>query len=515
MSQSRTENAIQNTAAAILLQLVLILTRFSTQTVFIYTLGKQYTGVAGVFSDLLLMLSGAELGIGAAVLFSLYQPISENDEEKICAYMNLLKRVYHVLALVIMLIGLALLPFLTYIIKDVPDIKENIQLIFFLLVMKTSCSYLLSYRSILFEAYQQKRVISLLSCGITIFTTIVQIIILLFTKEYLLFLIIDIVGVIAKNVAITFVSYRRYPMILHGKHALSKEEHKRVWSNVGSLSLYRISRIVLDGTDSVIISTMLGTPMVSRLVGYRMIINYITDFAGQFFHSALPSIGNAVVTETSDHNLGLFRKLNFALFSITCVTGACLFTMLTPFVDMWLGADFSFTISVVAALVLNYYTSMMMIVNTTFRNGYGLYTKGVFSPAIMAVLNIILSLLLGRQFGVFGILIATSISRLATQLWVDPVLLYKYAFHKKMNGYWFEFLARLIIVITCCLLSWFVTWNLSYTVLMLFVRLIAALAISFVTLWIIYGRRDEYKYTISVIKMVGSKMNNRLRRRRG
>lgn len=516
VKHSRTENTLRNTAAAIILQLVLVITRFSTQTVFIYVLGKQYTGVAGVFSDVLLMLSMAELGIGAAVLFSLYQPISQKNEEKIYAYIILLKKVYRILALVVLLIGLLLLPFLSYIIKDIPDIKENIKLIFILLIMKASCSYLLSYRTILFEAYQQKRIVSFLSCGVTIFITILQIMVLLLTRQYLLFLFIDIVGVILKNSCIMMISHRKYPMKLHEKQIfLSKEERNQVWKNVGSLSIYRISKIVLNGTDSVIISIMFGTPLVSHLVAYRTIINYIMDFAGQFFYSALPSVGNAVITETSEHNFKLFRHFRFALFVITCITGTCLFTMLTPFVKIWLGEDYSFHISVVAALVLNYYTSMMMIVNTSFRNGYGLYTKGVFSPVIMTLINIVLSLLFGRYFGVFGILIATSISRFSTQLWVDPVLLYKYAFHKKMNGDWKNFIIMLFVMTFCCTLSWGLTSKLSNSIGMLLIRFMVAVVVSSVTLCGVYGKKEEFIYTVAVVKKLSKKLYVYLKSWRG
>lgn len=507
MNQSRTENTIRNSAAAMLLQIVSILTRFLTQTIFIYTLGKQYTGVSGVFSDLLLMMSGAELGIGAAVLFALYQPVSEQNEEKIRAYAELLKKVYRIVAFAVGLIGVVLLPLLPVIIKDVPDIKESIRLIFFLFVIKSACSYLYSYHGTLFAAYQQKRVVSFLSCGTTVLTAVAQIFVLLLTGNYLWFLVLDIMGVLLRNVCVAAALHKKHPELFRKeKTVLSKAERSSVWHNVWALSLYRFSRIVLDGTDSVIISAILGTPLVSLLFGYRMIINYITDFAGLFFHSAQPSVGNAIATESTEHNFKLFHRMTFALFAITCVTGTCLFVMLTPFIHLWLGAEYCFSFPIVAALVLNYYTSMMMIMNTTFRNGYGLYTKGVFSPAIMAGLNIILSLLAAKPFGVAGILAVTSISRLATQLWVDPVLLYRYAFGRKLGGYFRKFAGRLVVMSFCCAVSFIITRQLPYGYGTLIIRFLVAVTVSMGTIWLLYRRKEEFCYVADVIKKIGKRI---------
>ncbi|MGN0505292.1 MAG: lipopolysaccharide biosynthesis protein [Lachnospiraceae bacterium] len=500
MALSRTENTLRNTAAAMLMQLVSMLARFVTQTVFIYTLGKQYTGVSGVFSDLLHMLSATELGIGTAVLFSLYQPVRQQNREKICAYMALLKKVYHVIAVVIILLGAAMLPFLPYIIKDVPDIRESIRLIFLLFVLKTSLSYLFQYRGILFEACQQKRSLSLLSSAVTVTVTAFQVVVLVFTRQYLLFLLTDIAGVLLKNALVVLVYHRKFPFMVNRSEALSKEERNLVWKNVGSLSLYRVSNIILVGTDSVIISSLLGTPMVGILSGYRMIVNYISDFAGQLFHSALPSVGNAVVAESPEHNYFIYRRLSFALYTITCITATCLFVLLAPFVYLWLGEEYCLPVPVVASLVLNYYTAMMMIANTSFRNAYGLFSKRPEAPVAMALLNIVISIILGRRFGVFGILLATSIARLLTLLWIDPMLIYRYAFHVEWKGYWREFGIRIVMTSCSCMLAFIFTFRLPYRFSMLFVRLFIAAAVSSFLIWLNYRKTAEYAYAIKTVK---------------
>ncbi|MDD6036537.1 MAG: hypothetical protein PUC30_10165 [Lachnospiraceae bacterium] len=512
MTLSRTENTLRNTAAAMLLQFVSMLARFVTQTVFVYTLGKQYTGVAGVFSDLLHMLSAMELGIGTAVLFSLYQPIRQQNKEMICAYITLLKKVYRVVAVAIIVLGVVMLPFLPYIVKDIPDIRENIYLIFLLFVLKTAFSYLFQYRGILFEAYQQKRVLSLLSCIVTVTVTAVQVVGLVITRQYLLFLLLDIAGVILRNLLVMWAYRRRYPFLANRSADLSREEKSLVWKNVGSLSLYRVSTIALVGTDSVIISSLLGTPMVGILSGYRMIVNYVSDFAGQFFHSALPSVGNAVVAESAEHNYLIYRRLSFALYTITSVTATCLFVLLTPFVFLWLGEEYCLSVPVVASLVLNYYTSMMMIANTSFRNAYGLFSKRPEAPLVMTLLNIVFSIMLGKICGVFGILLATSVARLMTLLWVDPMLIYRYAFHTQLKSYSKEFGIRFVMTFCSCMLAYAFTYRLPYRFGMLFVRLFVAIVTSSALLWLRYRRTEEYAFVMNQISKWMRKIKQRVRK---
>lgn len=502
MAFSRTENTVRNTMAAYMLQIVSMIARFVSQTIFIYLLGKQYTGVAGVFSDILQMLAASELGIGAAVLFSLYRPIKEGNNSKVAAYMLLLKKVYHIIAIVIMGGGIILLPFLQYIVKDVPDIKENIYIVFMLYVAKTALSYLFHYRAVLFEAYQYKRIQSYINCIVTVFVIAVQTIVLWLTRQYYSFLILDIAGVLLSNCLLAVTYSKQYPFIKNEKEELLKEEKTQVWKDVGNLSLYRVATIALNATDSVIISSMLGTEVVGALYGYRMLINYVSGFAGQFLHSALPSIGDASVSETTERNFLLYKRLSFGLYAITCVTATCLFVLLSPFVQWWLGAGYVATTGVVCTLVINYYTSMMMIVNTSFRNVYGLFNKKPFSPLYMAIINISLSIVLGKFWGLIGIFAATSISRVLTLFWIDPWLLYKNIYHVPMRDYWKETIKELLLATLSCALTYLCVDHLPNGFAFLFIRLLIALAISCITIWLVYRKTDEISYLLKKVKKI-------------
>ena len=142
----RIKNSLKNIMTGLLGQLIVTITGFITRTVFIYVLGATYLGVSGLFSNVLTLLSFAELGIGQAIIFSLYRPIAEHDEVKICSLMRLYEKVYKFLFLFVLCIGLAILPILPFIIKDINSIP-NIRLIYILFVLNSSFSYLFAYRS--------------------------------------------------------------------------------------------------------------------------------------------------------------------------------------------------------------------------------------------------------------------------------------------------------------------------------------------------------------------------------
>ncbi len=70
-----------------------------------------------------------QLGLGTAVNFSLYGPVARGDKETVKAYMQFYKKAYRIIALVIACVGLALVPFLRFIIRDPVGIDSNADLI--------------------------------------------------------------------------------------------------------------------------------------------------------------------------------------------------------------------------------------------------------------------------------------------------------------------------------------------------------------------------------------------------
>ena len=145
-TKSRTKNALLNMISGSTMQIINVLLGFVSRTIFIKLLNADYLGVNSLYSNILMVLSFAELGIGNAIAFCLYEPIANNDKKRIQALMKFYKKAYSFIGIIIFIIGLGLIPFMNIIIKNPPNIKENLTLIYILFLLNTSISYFFSYK---------------------------------------------------------------------------------------------------------------------------------------------------------------------------------------------------------------------------------------------------------------------------------------------------------------------------------------------------------------------------------
>ena len=127
--KSRTEYSLINMITGIGGYVVNILMSLICRMVFTRSLNAEYLGINGLFTDILSMLSLTELGIGTAMIYALYKPIAEHNHEKIASYMKVYGKAYKAVGTVVALLGVAVMPFLQLIIKETPDIPENLYLI--------------------------------------------------------------------------------------------------------------------------------------------------------------------------------------------------------------------------------------------------------------------------------------------------------------------------------------------------------------------------------------------------
>lgn len=141
-TKSRTEYSILNISTNLVGYALNTILGFVCRIVFVQCLSADYLGVNGLFTNILTMLSLAELGVGGAIVYALYKPLAENDEEKIASLMKLYSKAYRMIGLLIAAIGLALMPFLKLIIREQPNISESIYLLY-------CCTYFILYSNIM------------------------------------------------------------------------------------------------------------------------------------------------------------------------------------------------------------------------------------------------------------------------------------------------------------------------------------------------------------------------------
>lgn len=215
--KSRTANSIRNILTGFIGQALVLGVGFINRIVFIRCLTAEYLGINGLFTNILSMLSLAELGIGTAIVYALYKPLAEHNEEKISALMQFYKKAYNFIGCVVGIVGLFLIPFLTKLIGEAPEIQENLYVIYLFYLFNTVISYFFTYKSSILIADQKNYIVTITNSVIVIGQCILQSIILIVTRNYILYLVCQAIGTIVYNLFISRISDKQYPFLKQKK----------------------------------------------------------------------------------------------------------------------------------------------------------------------------------------------------------------------------------------------------------------------------------------------------------
>lgn len=502
--RSRTENSIINSAMSIVTQVLTVVLNFAVKTVFIKMLNDEYLGVNGLFTNIITMLSLADLGIGIAIPYSLYKPLAKKDEHKINVLMNFYKKVYTIIGIAVLLIGLSLTPFLGLIIKDIPKNVPHLSLIYILFVIHSASSYFFVYKKFLIDSDQKGYITSRIIFTFSTLLSIIQIILLVTTKNYILFLLSSIILVIIQNIYISSKANKLYPFIKNKTdEKLEKEDMEGIKKNVSSLFIYKVGTVIMNGTDNIIISKFIGLIIVGFYSNYVLIINSITTVLNQIFNAITSSIGNLVVTTNKKRSKEVYDNLNFANFWLYALFGVCIIVLINPFINIWIGKKYVMGFSIVFLLVLNFYVLGMQSVTNSFRNAYGLFWIAKYRPIIMVIINIVISVVLVQFIGIEGVLIGTLISRLVTTAWLDPYIVHKYGFEISPKSYYIDYLKYLVIFIAISIiLNYFVSMiTINNIFILILIAILVVISVN-VILVLLFFKTSEFNYFYDKIKKI-------------
>jgi len=423
------------------------------RTAFIKILGNQYTGISSVFTTILTMLSLSELGFGTAIATALYKPLKDRDTIKIQQLMYFYKKAYYFVAGFILIIGLALTPFLKYLIKDVPDIKEDIRLIYSMYIIKTSVSYLMIYKTTLLNADQKIYIVKKLEMICQAIRYIIEVVALIIFREFLLYLIIEIAATIVQNLIITKKAEKEYPYAFQRpENTLSKPSMLSLMKDVKGLSLFKLSGTIGNSIDTILISGFINTSTVAIVGNYTLIKDHLYKLLMQFFTSVIPSIGNLAAEGSGEKQEIVFNRLFYISFLVVNFCSTSMFVLFRPFISLWLGSDYLLSTQISFVISFDFFLYILLEAVASFRTANGLFVKGQYRPLVTALLNVVLSVLLIKRYGIFGTIFATIIARLTTQ-WYDPFLLYKYIFKKSFGKFYVRYLCYIVIYLCGMMLS--------------------------------------------------------------
>lgn len=500
---SRTINSIKNMKIGFITQVLILLINFISRKVFILTLSTEYLGLSGVFSNVLSMLSLAELGIGTAITFSLYKPLSIRDYNQVNALMQLYKKTYTLIGIVVASLGSMLLPLLPYIIKDIPDIPY-INFIYIMYVFNASISYFFSYKSSLIIADQKRYIYTKNHFIINLLFNIIQMILLIMTHNYIIYMIVMILKTLVENITISIKADNIYPFLKQKNEiSVQKETKSEILKNIRAMVFHKIGGIVVMSTDNLLISTFIGVIDVAIYSNYLLIINALNMIFNTVVQSITASIGNLGAVESNKKNIKIFERINF-LFSWICgFSSISLLILFNPFIKIWLGDEYLFSNSIVFLIVLNFYITSMRRSVLVFRDALGLYWYDRYKPLVESLINLIVSIILIYYMGIKGIFIGTLISTLTTSFWVEPYILYKYGFDRRVSVYIRNYFKYFLSTILVGILTVFSCSFISGESLPAFIlKCIVCLTIPNISYGVIFYTNDEFKYYIKLFSSV-------------
>lgn len=494
-SVSRTKNVTVNASLGIITQVIRIFIEFIIRTVFINVLGSEYLGVNGLFTNVLTILSFAELGIGNAIIFSMYKEIANNNVEKIKSLMQLYKKSYITIGSVVLIIGLLITPFIKLMINDTPNISESIYFIYILFLLNTSVSYFYAYKKAIISAHQKEYIINIYRLIVEVIKAVLQIVILILTKNFVLYLIIQIFCTLLDNLLASRKADKLYSYLKDKDvKKLDSEETKGIFSNVRSLVMYKFGSIVLNGTDNIIISKMLGLVTVGVVSNFNLLINTIVTLVGSILNGFTASIGNLNTNNDINKQENVFKQLFLLCVWIYGFCSIAFVILANDFVKLWVGELYQLPLLSIFAIVLHLYVNGIQFAGYTYRITMGLFNRGKYCPIIAAILNILLSILLCYKLGLAGIIFATSISRLVTTTWYDIYMVYRVKFKKSPLTFYLRYVLYFIFVLSIGFVSYELVSLIKYSGVFGFVlKTISCIIIPNALFLLIFFKTKEFK----------------------
>lgn len=458
MSDSRIEKSGVNAAVAVTQNLLNIGLTFLSRIIFVRILDEGYLGINGLFTNILDLLSLADLGIATAMMYSLYDPIARKDTEKIKNLICFFRKIYLGIAGAVFIIGIGIIPFLSHIIHLNHPI-EHITLYYLIALMNVVISYLYVYRTTLMVADQKSYILNNCMIIFRFITFCVQIAVLVLTKNYLLYLLAALVINFLCNWEQNRITLAHYPYLkTHNKTQLPTEDKKTIFENVKALFIYKVAAVINNDIDSILISIMVGTIYVGYYSNYIAVIGAVTTLITAVFTAVKASVGNLVADKKCQitdelQTYKILEFMNYWVVSFSTIAMACLSN---DFIELCFGQKYVLSMIIVFALAANFYTGNIRQSIWVFRETTGFFKEVKYITFVHATLNLLLSIIMGKYLGMFGILAATVVSRLLFASWNEPYMFFRKHFGVSPKSYFYNDLKWGVITLSVGGIIWWI-----------------------------------------------------------
>lgn len=512
MQRSRSEYSVINILTGFGGYFLNTIMGYICRMVFVRCLSAEYLGVNGLFTNILSMLSLAELGIGGAIGFALYKPLAEDDRDKIATLMRFYGKAYRIIGCVVAVVGLLMMPFLNIIITEQPDIQENLYVIYLLYLFNTASTYFFSYRSALLTAAQRNYIVLGINYAVTIMQSIIQIPVLLMNHNYMAYLIVQTIGVFVNNVIVSWWAKKDYPYISkRNVKPLSHDEKRGLFINIKALTINKLSTILVNNTDNIVLTYFSGLVAVGVVSNYVILTNTLSSLTSQLFNSLTASVGNLNAIENDEKKYSFFQILNLSNFWIFGWGAIGIAFVSGDIVRLCFGEEYVLGISIPLVLAINFYIVGMQNAVYAYKNTMGLFRYGQYLLLLTAAINLVLDIVLGNTMGILGIYLATAIARIATNAWYEPYAVFRYGLKVSPFRYlrkYFEYIG--VLVVTGGICYYLCSLCQFQVVINVIIKFIICSIVPNCIFFACYHKSEEGQYLIGTAKRFTMKLINKV-----
>lgn len=501
---SRVKYAAKNIAFGYIGNITSTVLGFVLRTVFIMKLDETLLGINGLYTGVLTMLSLAELGIGTALNYSLYAPVANGDLEKIKSYMLFYKKAYRAIAAVVAVIGIILIPFLKYFIKEPGDYgMQELTIYYVIFLFNTVSTYFVAYKYSLVNAEQKNYIQTNVLTLTKLVTTISQIVVLLLTANFLLYLLTAAAVELVQKIYVSQYLNKLYPYLKEKNvRPLGREETQAIKDKTRALVCHKVGDVARLQTDSIIISSFIQVSLVGVVDNYTMVINSISGFVNIIFNSVISSFGNLIATESGEKQYEMFMIYRFVANWVYGLSAIGFYVLLSPLiVDLWLGKKWMLSNVVIALILIDYYFKGDRIVLSNFKTAAGVFEEDKYLALIQGVVNLVISIALVQTLGLAGIYIGTIISGLIANV-TKPFIIYRVCFGKGAGEYFLDTAKKLLVLaVTLAIVVFLSRFLLQQITILSFLLTGIMIVLVYNLLFLLcFGRTKELGYLMGLLR---------------
>ena len=503
----RLKNTIRNSLYAVGSYLSLAVLALVIRKFFLDRLPTEYLGYEGLFTDIFSVLSIADLGLATVISYRMYPALAKNDEHMLRKLMTIYKLIYRYIGTGIGAIGLLLIPFLKYIIKG-NQLNWNYVYIVYLLQLITSlCGYFLAYKRVMLVVTQRESDITKIEWRCTIVSHIFRIVVLLTVANYILYLLVSVLANIVTNAIISCKVDKDYLFLSHQKERITREDIRElgIGKDIRNNIFQKICGAIYGGTDSILISAIIGITEVGLLTNYSLISGHVSNLFTKILNPFQAAISSYVHDDTVVNRDGMFKMFDRLGFFIAAFVTTSYIALFNPFISLVFGRKYLLPELFVIAFAINQYIGYNHKFLCFYRGSFGKYEIDKYYTFAAAILNIVFSVVLALKIGIAGIFFGTVIGHMG--FWIGRA---KVVYSEYVEENIWRYVFRQMLNAGICALEIFLTLSIcsfcSDSIVGFVIRLVACLTVPNLLNVLLFFRTEEFRLMIEYLRRIGSSL---------